>query len=161
MEGEKKIYFKNLTGAPTTGATHSAAVRGRGVMRIVFPRPKSKYMNKFFVWLMPVEGKILVTDIDMPPVAVFNIPVFFLEKIRSLNIPGSQSFPDWNMAVDYGQEVEKKTGWIVEYDNAWGREVEAMEDEGEFCSCDNCDLPDACEDFGCAIKNGIRPASDW
>jgi len=110
---------------------------------------------------MPVEGKILVTDIEMPPVAVFNIPVLFLEKIRRLNIPGSQSFPDWNLAVDYGKEVEKKTGWIVEYDNAWGREVEAMEDEGEFSSCDNCDLPDACEDFGCAIKNGIRPASDW
>lgn len=22
--------------------------------------------------------------------------------------------------------------------------------------CDNCDLPDACEDFGCAIKAGIK-----
>ncbi len=110
---------------------------------------------------MPVEGKILVTDIDMPPVAVFNIPHLLLEKIRGLNIPGSKSFSEWNDAVEYGEEVEKKTGWAIEYNNAWGREVEAMEDEDEFCFCDNCDLPDACEDFGCAIQQGIRRAPDF
>ena len=25
----------------------------------------------------------------------------------------------------------------------------------DFETCDNCDLPDACADFGCAIKNEI------
>jgi hypothetical protein len=29
-------------------------------------------------------------------------------------------------------------------------------DEDDFEPCENCDLPDACADFGCAIKNGIR-----
>lgn len=26
----------------------------------------------------------------------------------------------------------------------------------EFECCNDCDLPDACSDFGCAIKQGIR-----
>lgn len=29
-------------------------------------------------------------------------------------------------------------------------------DEEDFECCDNCDLPDACADFGCAIKQGIK-----
>jgi protein gp37 len=33
---------------------------------------------------------------------------------------------------------------------------EKIDDEIDFQPCDNCDLPDACEDFGCAIKNGVR-----
>jgi len=28
-------------------------------------------------------------------------------------------------------------------------------DENDFQCCADCDLPDACEDFGCAIKNGV------
>ena len=30
------------------------------------------------------------------------------------------------------------------------------DDEDGFQCCDNCDLPDACADFGCAIKQGIK-----
>jgi len=30
------------------------------------------------------------------------------------------------------------------------------DDEDDWQPCDNCDLPDACEDFGCAIKSGVR-----
>jgi hypothetical protein len=30
------------------------------------------------------------------------------------------------------------------------------DDDDSFEPCSNCDLPDACEDFGCAIKNGVR-----
>lgn len=118
-------------------------------------------MEKYFVWIMPAEGKVLVTDIDMPPVAVFNIPALLIERMKARGVEGSKSFSDWNDAVKYGEDVEKKTGWNVEYDNAWGREVEAMEDEGDFFFCDNCDLPDACEDFGCAIRQGVRPAPDF
>ena len=29
-------------------------------------------------------------------------------------------------------------------------------DEDTFQPCDNCDLPDACADFGCAIKQGLK-----
>ena len=116
-------------------------------------------MEKYFVWLMPVEGKVLVTDIDMPPAAVFNIPRQLNERAKKLG--GNRSFNDWNLAVKYGDEIGVKTGWEVSYDNAWGREVEAMNDDGEFCFCDNCDLPDACEDFGCAIKQGVKSAPDW
>jgi hypothetical protein len=30
------------------------------------------------------------------------------------------------------------------------------DDDDDFEPCDHCDLPDACADFGCAIKSGIR-----
>lgn len=33
---------------------------------------------------------------------------------------------------------------------------EWISDDSDFQQCDNCDLPDACEDFGCAIKSGIK-----
>lgn len=31
------------------------------------------------------------------------------------------------------------------------------DDEDDFQCCADCDLPDACSDFGCAIKSGLRP----
>jgi len=34
-------------------------------------------------------------------------------------------------------------------------------EEDEFRPCDECDLPDACADFGCAIKQGIREYPRW
>lgn len=117
--------------------------------------------DRFFVWIMPHENRILVTDIAIPPVAVFNIPALLIERMKNLGVEGSKSFKDWNKAIEYGESVVKKTGWNIEYDNAWGREVESMEDEGDFCFCDHCDLPDACEDFGCAIKQGIKATPDW
>ena len=40
-------------------------------------------------------------------------------------------------------------------------EDDDYEDEDNWQPCDDCDLPDACEDFGCAIKNGIREPKDW
>ncbi len=30
------------------------------------------------------------------------------------------------------------------------------DDNDDFEPCDNCDLPDACADYGCAIKQGVR-----
>lgn len=33
------------------------------------------------------------------------------------------------------------------------------EDDDDFQCCADCDLPDACSDFGCAIKKGI--AKPW
>lgn len=45
--------------------------------------------------------------------------------------------------------------WDVEMD--WG-DVEYVDDE-DFDHCMDCDLPDACSDFGCAIKQGIRRRS--
>jgi len=35
------------------------------------------------------------------------------------------------------------------------------EDEDDFQCCDNCDLPDACADFGCAIKQWLRKGEEW
>ena len=35
--------------------------------------------------------------------------------------------------------------------------AETDDDEDDnWQPCDNCDLPDACADFGCAIKSGVR-----
>lgn len=36
-----------------------------------------------------------------------------------------------------------------------------MPDEEDFQSCNNCDLPDACADFGCAIKAGLTSPHDF
>lgn len=33
---------------------------------------------------------------------------------------------------------------------------EEENDKDDWQPCDNCDLPDACADFGCAIKSGVR-----
>lgn len=30
------------------------------------------------------------------------------------------------------------------------------QDNDDFQPCGKCDLPDACADFGCALKNGVR-----
>jgi hypothetical protein len=35
------------------------------------------------------------------------------------------------------------------------------DDEDNFQCCDNCDLPDACCDFGCAIQQGLRRDEDF
>lgn len=34
------------------------------------------------------------------------------------------------------------------------------DDENDFQPCANCDLPDACDDFGCAIESGVRKFHD-
>ena len=43
--------------------------------------------------------------------------------------------------------------------------TESVEDdcdyEDNWQPCDDCDLPDACQDFGCAIKNGVREPNVW
>ena len=64
-------------------------------------------------------------------------------------------------------EMEKTA---EEFDGFYGwrvvKKIEAMsndhlpapdfDDDDEFQCCDNCDRPDACADFGCAIKSGLR-----
>lgn len=35
-------------------------------------------------------------------------------------------------------------------------EYDQEEEFDDFDCCENCDLPDSCSDFGCAIKQGIR-----
>jgi hypothetical protein len=31
-----------------------------------------------------------------------------------------------------------------------------VEDDEDFDTCSDCDLPDACADFGCAVEKGLR-----
>ena len=35
-------------------------------------------------------------------------------------------------------------------------EYDDEDEDDSWQPCDNCDLPDACADFGCAIKSGVR-----
>lgn len=35
------------------------------------------------------------------------------------------------------------------------------DEEVEFECCDNCDLPNACSDYGCAIKQGIKKDDEY
>ncbi len=57
---------------------------------------------------MPQEGRILVTDIGMPPVAVFNIPALLIERMKNWGVEGNKSFKDWNEAVKYGETMLSK-----------------------------------------------------
>lgn len=51
-------------------------------------------------------------------------------------------------------QIEHQIEMDEEEDSMW-------EDEDNFQCCDNCDLPDACSDFGCAIQQGIRNNVEW
>lgn len=52
---------------------------------------------------------------------------------------------------DYGicSSCKEHCDWINDEDD------EVIDDD-DFLCCEDCDLPDACADFGCAIVNGIR-----
>jgi hypothetical protein len=46
-------------------------------------------------------------------------------------------------------------GWEIFIEQPTEPNFEETE-ESDYQCCDHCDLPDACADFGCAIKNGIK-----
>lgn len=71
------------------------------------------------------------------------------------NVKGWLSVNDYQSALIKAKCLVDALMGIVAFE-----ESEQIEDEAEFCFCDNCDLPAACEDFGCAIRQGIRPAPD-
>jgi len=48
-----------------------------------------------------------------------------------------------------------------EPDSPEPEEDEEEEEEDNWQPCDECDLPDACADFGCAIQKGLREPSQW
>lgn len=76
---------------------------------------------------------------------------FTVEEIRNY-ITSQDSLGD----VLYNLKAEK----IIEANQPKEPEFKD-EDEDNFQPCDNCDLPDACADFGCAIKNGVRKNHEW
>ncbi len=49
---------------------------------------------------------------------------------------------------------EMQLGFCQNCNHNWDNDEE-FDDEDGFQCCDNCDLPDACADFGCAIKTGV------
>lgn len=72
--------------------------------------------------------------------------------------------------------INQSEFWSIRNSEAWNQDWEIVEDENasnqnlpepidddseiEFPICDNCDLPDACADYGCAIKSGVRKITD-
>jgi hypothetical protein len=56
-------------------------------------------------------------------------------------VVGSASLTEGQIAHQIEMDVEEDSYW---------------EDEDNFQCCDNCDLPDACSDYGCAIQQGLR-----
>lgn len=50
-----------------------------------------------------------------------------------------------------------------ECSSCWQIENADMSDSDDDCfdPCSDCDLPDACADFGCAIKAGLRKPNSW
>jgi hypothetical protein len=69
-----------------------------------------------------------------------------------------------NEVVKIGLATVKKINALAEKPNELVNEDDTAESDfyfdedgnPDFCACDNCDLPDACADYGCAIKSGIR-----
>lgn len=53
---------------------------------------------------------------------------------------------------------EMALGFCQNCKHNWNEEDEY---EDDFDHCADCDLPDACSDFGCAIKTGVREAPSW
>lgn len=45
--------------------------------------------------------------------------------------------------------------------NSWDKSDDDDTDDDNWQPCNECDLPDACEDFGCAIKQGIKAPPEW
>jgi hypothetical protein len=58
-----------------------------------------------------------------------------------LPVVGSASLMEAQIAHQMEMDDEEDSYW---------------EDEDNFQCCDNCDLPDACCVFGCAIQQGLR-----
>lgn len=59
-------------------------------------------------------------------------------------------------------KIEIFTDAQIEHQIEVDDEEDAMwEGEDNFQHCDNCDLPDACSDFGCAIQQGLRKDARW
>ncbi len=70
------------------------------------------------------------------------------------SIPEGQSICSMCMGdINHGKDGYYQH-WAEEQERK--REMEESEQEDNWRPCDNCDLPDACEDFGCAIENGVR-----
>lgn len=90
-------------------------------------------------------------------------------RMNGLNLNGQHPTEGWGIfKVDNHLEVQK-----IDEENKLSSDVEAMAlakkkgirfsktnpfedmDDDNFQCCVDCDLPDACRDFGCAIKAGI------
>ena len=55
---------------------------------------------------------------------------------------------------------EMELGFCQNCKNYWTDEDD-FDEEDDFQCCDKCDLPDACADFGCAIKSGVKKDSGF
>lgn len=69
------------------------------------------------------------------------------------------SYEDICQAIDDKMNINYKRNWGKPDKNGVVNHIKDEDEadgESDFQPCDNCDLPDACEDFGCAIKQGIR-----
>jgi len=63
-----------------------------------------------------------------------------------------------NEEYRYCPYCTKKAGITFPEDPDWDDFVD--DDDDDFDHCATCDQPDACSDFGCAIKKGLRQDPD-
>lgn len=52
--------------------------------------------------------------------------------------------------------IKNQRSTCLNCDHSLFDDYDDYDDDDSFQPCDDCDLPDACADFGCAIKNGVR-----
>jgi hypothetical protein len=88
--------------------------------------PKEEFMDKFYVWLMPEAGKVLVEDRGVPQVLSMDLTEYYANLVKQLG--GNKSFSTWEEALSYGNGIALKMGWILDMDNKAGRFMEDFYD---------------------------------
>ena len=71
------------------------------------------------------------------------------------NYIGSQEHFEDEINADYDRIKEENERQYKEIEEEFGNE-EDVDENNNFQPCEHCDLPDACEDMGCAVKCGIK-----
>lgn len=86
------------------------------------------------VWIFPTLDEILVTDqTGGVPVDCCNVSEHYEQRLEKLT--GSKGvlyqFTDWHEATKFAIDLvnDKLIGWEVKYDNWYGRQVEAEQNE--------------------------------
>jgi len=64
-------------------------------------------------------------------------------------------FDEWLIKNGLAQQVEAVAASEPEQPSNDPKISEDSDEENEFDPCNECDLPDACADYGCAIKTGV------
>lgn len=137
-----------------------------------FLEDQRKFNRTFMTLLKQLSVKVTYTvslsELEIPERA-YNEILEACEKHENIvgSVPKYCSAAEWlESNINEGQccHWEYEITEITAEENFHGNENPVVDDsepieEKEFDSCSECDLPDACADYGCAVKQGIKQVS--